>query len=159
MKTKLSKILVALSGVLFTLLGFSGCDKISEGRVEYGCPHSDFKVDISVTDEGGKALRNIKVVTAADDKFSGGFYEQDYQMMIGKDTLTTDSGGKVSHTYNVTSHPDKVMFYFLDVDGDADGGQFKKDSLTVSLVKTGKGDGNWYDGEFTASAKKTLKKQ
>ena len=47
---------------LLGLLGFSSCDHFPLlPASEYGTPYGEFKVDINVTDESGKPLKNIAV--------------------------------------------------------------------------------------------------
>lgn len=145
MKKSFAKLTAAIGPALLTMLGFSSCgDNIWEARCEYGTPSCDFKVDLTVVDESGKAIKGIRVAPSE-------------RLTYDKDTLYTDESGKAVGAYNSAWPNKEVKFYFDDVDGDANG-SFKRDSLTVKAEKLKDGDGNWYSGEYSLKGTKTLKK-
>ncbi len=144
MKKSFAKLTAAIGPALLSMLGFSGCDENIMGTLcEYGVPHCDFKVDLTVMDESGKAVKGIRVVPSE-------------RLTYDKDTLYTDVNGKVVGNYDRVWPYDEVKFYFDDVDGEANG-SFKRDSLTVNAEKL-KGGSGWYAGEFALKGLKTLKK-
>ena len=145
MKKSFAKLTAAIGPALLTMLGFSSCgEKVWYSPDEYGTPICDFKVDLTVVDESGKAVKGIRVVPSE-------------RLTYDKDTLYTDENGKAIGTYDRAWPNDEVKFYFDDVDGESNG-SFKRDSLTVKAEKLKEGDGSWYDGEFALKGTKTLKK-
>lgn len=146
MKKSFAKLTAAIGPALLSMLGFSGCNEnIWETRYEYGTPTCDFKVDLTVVDESGKAIKGIRVSPS------------EQRLTYGRDALYTDENGKAVGNYDQVWPYDEVKFYFDDVDGEANG-SFKRDSLTVKAEKLKGGDGNWYEGEFALKGTKTLKK-
>ena len=149
----MKKLIYLMSSGIMAALGFSGCDDgiiNGGGMVEYGPPHCDFKIDITVTDESGKPLNGIRVTTVKSND-----YVDD---RLIQDTLYTDENGKVSKEYSLISPPKKYELAFDDVDGEENGGSFESAAGTFEVKKIKKGDGNWYEGVYEASGKKSLKK-
>lgn len=145
MKKSFAKLIAAIGPALLSMLGFSGCDENISGTLcEYGTPHCDFKIDLTVVDESGKAVKGIRVAPSE-------------RLTYDKDTLYTDENGKAVGSYDNAWPYDEIKFYFDDVDGDANG-SFKRDSLTVKAEKLKGGSGSWYEGEFALKGAKTLKK-
>ena len=140
-------------GGLLALLGFSGCQDIGIIRCEYGQPSADFKIIGDVKDADGKPVKGIRVVV------DPGSAHPDYY----KDTLYTDARGQFQKDQLKYSWPDEFKdgkVKFEDVDG-ADNGSFKTKELKasdLSVKQTKKGDGHWYEGEYTITANATLEK-
>ena len=145
MKTRVIKAGRALMGFLLALLGFSGCEYI--GRVEYGCPHADYKLQGTVTDARTKQpVKNIRAV------FCSGGLDAEYSY---KDTLYTDESGKIERDYpSMTIDHTRLQVLLEDIDGDENGSYetllLEKENLPVEQVK--KGDKHWYQGSFTITA-------
>ncbi len=156
MKKFFKRILSVLGPVILGALGFSGCDRFTVLRCEYGTPSCSFKVDITVEDGSGKALQGIKVIPAPMDY--GVLDEASHRWAMGTDTLVTDASGKAETVYRVISQPEKLKVYFVDDDGDRNGGSFAKDSSEFVPARTGDGDKHWYQGEWTAKGTKNLRK-
>jgi putative lipoprotein (rSAM/lipoprotein system) len=143
-----------LLGALLTLLGFSGCDRIGLFRVEYGSPHSDYKLVGEVKDKTGKPIEGIRVVFDFNPEYQG-----EYKV---NDTLYTDAKGhfekeRVSDIYWNTA----AITKFEDVDG-AEHGSFKTKILTndeMVMEQTQKGDGHWYGGVYTVHADAVLEEE
>ena len=155
MRKNLKKLLSAAGAAILGILGFTSCDHVL--RCEYGTPNCNFKVDLTVQDEAGKPLKDIKVVPVGDGL--NGIDEAGFMMSQNKDTISTDASGKAQKTYSLFSPPTKVTIIFEDKDGELNGGNFKKESAEFTPVKTGKGDNNWYSGEYTVSGTVKLKKE
>ena len=122
--------------MLFALLGFTSC---GVGMVEYGCPHANFSLKARVVDEAGNPIQGIEVRTEDGARFEYNTGFSDYQGYI-------DAYGG----YFWPGVQNQKM-QFIDVDGEANGGEFE--TLTVqieNLIQTEEGDGNWYDGAYTA---------
>ena len=167
MKSVFQKILRLLGPSIVGMLGFSSCgdEGILLGEDEpnwcaYGTPTCKFKVELTVTDEGGNALNGINVIPCVQkpDYEYYPFDQQDYFMLSGKDTLTTNSSGKVAHTYSFMINPETLKVYFEDTDKNREGGSFARDSSEFSAIKTGERNG-WIIGEWTVSGNKILKKK
>ena len=149
---KLAKMLcVAVLGVL----GFSACsDDPTGGAVAYGSPTADYKYMGTVTDEAGNPIEGINVVLSGIVNATGN----------ASLTLKTDKDGKFSTIAMSTVDTRFIKtIEFVDVDGEANGGEFEtqtitpKDDMTKTQVK--EGDGSWYMGEFEYSADIKLKKK
>lgn len=140
-----SKLLAGILGVL----GFAGCDGLGEELDMYGCPIVDFQVKGAVTSEEGDPLKGIQVVVRT--AWDNNVYEAD--------TVYTDAKGEFkSHELSSVSI-DKQKVYFHDVDGEANGGAFKSDSITFGQMKEEqleKGSG-WYDGKYEYSTKSPVR--
>lgn len=140
-----SKLLAGILGIL----GFAGCDGLGEEPDMYGCPIVDFQVKGAVTSENGEPLKGIQVVVRT---------AWDNNPHIA-DTVYTDAEGEFkSHELSSVSI-DKQKVYFNDVDGDANGGAFKSDSIKlVDMDKKllEKGDG-WYNGKYELSSEGPVK--
>lgn len=143
---------------LLALLGFSSCEKVLDpiggwGLVAYGQPHAKYKMAGEVKGSDGKPIEGIRVVV------DPGSAHPDYF----KDTLYTDAKGQFQKDQLRYSWPDEFKdgtVTFEDVDG-AENGSFKTKKLKHSeldVKQTAKGDGAWYGGDFTISAKTKLEK-
>ena len=156
------KVISLIGPAVLAALGFSSCDpiiNIIDPPCEYGTPNCNFKVDLTVQDENGKALKGIKVIPAGTVDEIHGLDENGNLMSQSKDTLVTDASGKVSRTYWLFSAPEKLKVYFEDPDGDLNGGSFARDSAEFVSTKTGEGNKHWYQGEWTLSGTKKPKKE
>ena len=154
MKERVKNLWTAFLGLLLPLLGFQSCELIGIGRCEYGCPHADYKYIGEVSDEDGKPLKGIRMIVAHNG------FEDEYAPM---DTLYTDASGRAETAFiDQVGQSTLLAIKFEDVDGPDGGGSFK--SRTISgegLVskQTGKGDGKWYGGQYTITAKARLNKE
>jgi putative lipoprotein (rSAM/lipoprotein system) len=76
--------------------------------------------------------------------------------------LKTDKDGKFS-TVTLTSVNTRInTLDFVDVDGEANGGEFESQTITpkdMTKTQIKEGDGRWYMGEFELSANIKMKKQ
>ena len=119
------------------MLGFASCDHF--GMVEYGCPTVSFSLKARVVDEAGNPIQGIEVRTEEGARFEYNTGFSDYEGNI-------DAYGG----YFWPGAQNQKM-QFIDIDGEANGGEFE--TLTVkidNLIQTEEGDGNWYDGAYTA---------
>ena len=123
--------------ILLGLLGLTSCDHF--GMVEYGCPTVSFSLKARVVDEAGNPIQGIEVRTEEGARFEYNTGFSDYEGNI-------DAYGG----YFWPGAQNQKM-QFIDVDGEANGGEFE--TLTVkieNLIQTEEGDGNWYEGAYTA---------
>ena len=152
----------SLIGSLLALLGFQSCDPatIFNGPdmygpmvVEYGCPSAVFKFVGEATDEAGKPIPGIRIAVLPNG-------END--KIADCDTLYTDNNGKAEGVLAYTwPDSERIVVKFEDVDGEANG-SFKEAKLSGNSIKveqTAEGSGNWYQGEYTITAKAVLQKK
>lgn len=144
MKTALTKGWRWLLGILVSILGFEGCDKIGLFRCEYGEPHADYKLIGDVKDTKGNPIKGIRVVY---DRLPE---EEEW----GKDTLYTDQKGHFEKDVeNVFWHSGSLV-KFEDADG-AENGSYRSKTLTqedLVFEQTKKGDKHWYSGAYSVHA-------
>ena len=148
---KLSKMLcVAVLGVL----GFSACsDDPESASVAYCSPNAKYKYVGTVTDEQGNPIEGINVVMSGDYVSSTPFASL---------TLKTDKDGKFSTVTMSSVNTHIKTIEFVDVDGEANGGEFESQTITpkdMTKTQIKEGDGSWYKGESELSANIKLKKQ
>ena len=110
----------------------------------YGAPAADYTFKGKVSDEDGKPIPGIRVSVGSKD--------------YGVQT-TTDTDGGFNLGCRSFYPEDGVMFYYEDVDGPDNGGEFMSDSTKVEITLTKKSNGRWYLGEYEGSDNKTLKKK
>lgn len=146
-------------GILLAQLGMTSClDDIIGGSndivVAYGTPHADFKISLTVKDEVGKPLPNQKVVIRQLSIYSQP-YEQTYKPHAG-DTVVTDLYGKYTGGLpHIHTHNGNIRAVVNDPVDES----LSPDSVNIELKQTKKGDGSWFQGEFSGSAEITLKKK
>ena len=124
MKNRFHKLFSFLGTALLGLLGFSSCGEVIIPDVnEYGTPTGKFKVDVSVTDEQGKPIKDIKVVPVV-------LHAPNYDIRRSVlDTISTDATGKAFYTYDFWWVSDDVHVIFEDID------QNMTDALTIENQK------------------------
>lgn len=127
--------------LILSLLGLPGCGK--ESPDAYGCPYSTYKIDGRVTDAAGNPIANILVKHS--EYYDGVRTDAEgAYLLTGQDYWSVDS------------------LYFSDTDGSANGGRFARKAVKTDMskaVQTGKGDGNWYQGEYTLTVDVALENQ
>lgn len=143
-------------GSLLALLGFGSCERIIDiggGLCMYGQPMANFKFVGDVKDAEGKAIPGIRVVVAPE--------EADSWL---NDTLYTDQAGHVEKDRLTYDWPDEMVhakIKFEDVDGVANG-TFKTKEMVhgeFEVKQTKKGDGEWYEGDYTVQANAVMEKE
>ena len=147
-------------GALLALLGFGSCrpieqiiDDIGNDIAMYGQPTAHFRFIGDVTDTDGKAIPGIRVVIAP--RANETYYN---------DTLYTDQAGHVEKDclkYDWSDEMKNAKVTFEDVDGETNG-SFKTKEMRhgeFEVRQTKKGDGAWFDGNFTVKADAVLEKE
>ena len=148
-----------LAGAVLGLLGFASCGKIAniiDAPDMYGQPHADFKALGSVTDENGKPVEGIRVAIQRHRHFQDAYNNLNW---YDHDTLFTDEKGGYLLDQTIDIVPDDVKIVFDDIDGEENGGDFASAEATPEIVRTKKGDNEWYDGAFEVKADVRLKKR
>lgn len=142
MKSERKNFLRRILGAVLVLLGFSVCNSC---RVAYGCPHVDYRIKGTVTDENNSPIKGIKVLINNVDN-----------------DIYTDGNGKFEGPHASDVSLGRQTVSFEDVDGEDNGGLFKSatfgiDDMQQKQVK--KGDGNWYQGDYELTADVKLEKE
>ena len=149
MNNRSHKLFSFLGTFVLGVLGFTSCGETIDGPIlcEYGTPSGKFNVDIKVTDESGKPLKDISVSPVL---LHAPNFDIRRQVL---ETIKTDASGKASRTYD-NWWVDDVRVIFED-----ESGVFAKDSADFKPVQTKEGDKHWYVGEKTVSGTHKLKKK
>lgn len=151
MKKKWYRIANGALSALLVLLGFEACTEEGE---EYGTPTVDFHVVGQVTNAEGKPIEGIRVTTRGYFNIHDGTTEQA--------TYTDKDGHFATKEMRSISIDPMMRVVFEDVDGEANGGVFAKDSVmadAMTRTQVGKGDGHWYDGKYELRVNKKLRKE
>lgn len=145
----MKKLITQSLSALLSLLGFSGCSGFGFGLCEYGTPTTDYQIRGTVTSNDGSPIKDIRVTIAQS--------EWDRQ-----DTLYTDQDGKFASQILKDWYIGDQTVRFHDIDGEANGGKFKPDTLPVRNLdskRIKKGDGDWYQGLYELKADIALSKE
>ncbi|MDR1114854.1 MAG: radical SAM-associated putative lipoprotein [Tannerella sp.] len=141
----------ALAG-LMSLLGFSSCEKITNGgsTEEYGTPYAEFVVSGKVTDADDQGLQGIGVIVSKVDHHqrttSSFIPDRDVITHEVRDTSRTSANGAFEYHYNGTPGNDSVNVHikFEDLSENA---RFEADSAKVTFFGSDlKGGERWYKG-------------
>jgi len=152
MKAKVKGLWFLLLTQVLSLLGFQSCRDIDRGEdiiCEYGVPHADYTVKVTVSDETEKPIEGIRVVI---ERSSTPTTSISYpNSVFSKDTLYTDDKGAAGFSIKGQSYytGGYTTVYLDDVDGE-ENGEFE--SMTVKDVKaeqTVERD-RWYEGAYEA---------
>ena len=103
--------------------------------VEYGTPFVEFTVVGQVVDADSNPIPNIKV---SHDKWP--------------ESVRTSEDGTFELNAELNGFEmESATLDFTDTDGEENGGEFMSQTVDIPLVRTEQGDGNWDNGEFSAS--------
>ena len=153
MKVRFYRWYNAVLTALLSMLGYScSSDDIMDEYgvpVEYGCPYASYVVKGTITDEAGTPIQDIRVSAPYGSQF-----DSQYAQIV-----QTDAQG--TFTLNEFSTLRGVEILVEDIDGEANGGEFQSDIISVeTLPKTQvEKDERWYEGKFEATANIKLKKK
>ena len=124
---------------LLICLGFkslTACDvEVWQGTVEYGTPYAEYEVKGRVSDAEGTPISGVRV-------------------SIGEENLVdsvavTDVDGRFH--VNHGTHPFNNSTFdilFTDIDGEAGGGLFESDTVTVRAELVKEGENTWDSGDY-----------
>lgn len=149
----------AVLTALLSVLGY-GCSSSDDDSLicEYGVPTADYVVKGIVTDEQGTPIEGIKVSTkhVSRDLEAMGIHEA-YTI----DSLQTDAAGRYTLTNGAYYYYNDFKLFVEDIDGEANGGTFKSDTIDVDFQKAVqiKEGSRWYSGTFEINQDIQLKKQ
>ena len=125
---------------LLICLGFkslTACDvEIWNGTVEYGTPYAEYEVKGRVSDAEGTPIQGIRV--------SMGESQDRYMDSVA----VTDAEGRFHVIHGTFPFRDNTFdIQFTDIDGEAGGGLFDEQTVTVQAEMTEEGDG-WDEGDY-----------
>ena len=122
---------------IFSILGFSLC-----ACMKYGIPYAAFEVKGQVTDTEEQPLKDIRVVVGRSD------------------SIRTDSLGRYRHLVECNATSFVVPIEAIDVDGEANGGEFAPTTVYVAISKNDfKDDAEWEVGKATKEVNIKLEKK
>ena len=134
-------------GCLLALLGFAGCESVTNGADEYGSPYVEFSVKGEVTD-GQNSLDNVEV------KFLHPYYETAWKPGV------TDKDGKYQ-IQGADSYPRDTLK--LKVIADDLNNKYESDTADVMFLRSDfsgkKKKDDWFEGSAEKTVNFTLKKK
>lgn len=156
MKTSIAKFSQWLTAILLGALGFSACSDLENDQPDmYGTPTMDFQTKGCVTDTENNPIQGLRVELTE-------HYYDDGDYKVTTQTLTTDAEGKF-----ISEKILEPVNYFgtltiTDIDGKANGGEFKEQTVELKDLKKTIDKSNqddWYWGVVTFEANITMLKQ
>ena len=125
---------------LLICLGFkslTACDvEIWNGTAEYGTPYAEYEVKGRVSDAEGTPIQGIRV--------SMGESQSSYLDSVA----VTDAEGRFHVIHGTFPYNDNTFdIQFTDIDGEAGGGLFEEQTVTVQAEVVEEGDG-WDEGDY-----------
>ena len=162
MKVRFNRWYNAVLTALMSIIGY-GCssdDSWGGGLCMYGTPHADYQFMGTVTDESGSPVKGIKIAAKNVYRSQDGAVVDTY----GVDSTQTDGLGKYAfESRRFVSDPD-LKLIVEDIDGEANGGAFKSDTIDIDFdkakkVKEANKDDSWSSGTFAITQDIKLKKK
>ena len=123
---------------LLLCLGFkslTACDTdIWNETPEYGTPYAEYEVKGRVSDSEGTPISGIKVSMGVEDYMDS--------------VAVTDADGRFHVIHDTFPFRDNTFdIQFTDIDGEAGGGLFEEQTVTVQAEMVEEGDG-WDEGDY-----------
>lgn len=145
---------------VLALLGIGGameaCDLLPIGACMYGCPHADYKLSGTVTDENGDPVPGISI-RQYQSPGPNADRSVTYDGWEGQELVQTEADGTFVIETVLTTFGGDEEFIFRDVDG-PENGEFEDQSQKFKFTQTKKGDKSWYGGCYEASDVKVVLK-
>lgn len=161
MKVRFNRWYNAVLTALLSIIGY-GCSSSDDPEYicMYGTPHADYQFMGTVTDESGSAVMGIKV--SAKNVYRR--YDSAVIETYGVDSTLTDSKGKYAIECRKYPGESTLKLIVEDLDGEANGGAFKNDTIDIDFdnakkVKEPDKDDYWSDGTFAITQDIKLKKK
>ena len=123
---------------LLVCLGFkslTACE-VFYGTDEYGTPYAEYEAKGRVSDSEGTPISGIKVSMGVEDYMDS--------------VAVTDADGRfhvIHDTFPLDDNTFDIQFQFTDIDGEAGGGLFEEQTVTVQAEKVEEGEG-WSRGKY-----------
>ena len=163
MKVRFNRWYNAVLTALMSIIGY-GCSSSDDpwggGLCMYGTPHADYQFMGTITDESGSPVKDINVSVKNVYRSQDGAVVDTY----GVDSTLTDGKGKYAiECRRFISDPD-IKLIVEDMDGEANGGAFKSDTIDIDFdnakkVKNPDKDDSWSSGTFAITQDIKLKKK
>ncbi len=162
MKVRFNRWYNAVLTALLSMLGYSCSSDEAEMPIEYGTPTTHYQISGIVTDENGTAIKDIKVSTKyvlLDDKGNVCTHGTD-----GINSMQTDGLGKYAFRFSKAMGEPDIKLFVKDIDGDANGGAFKSDTLDIDYesaikIKDAYTKQRWSAGTYAITQNIKLKKK
>ena len=162
MKVRFNRWYNAVLTALLSIIGYACSSSDEDDRVVlmYGTPHADYQFMGTVTDESGSPVKGIKVSAKNVYRRYDGAVVETY----GVDSTLTDSKGKYAVEGKAFVDEQVLKLIVEDLDGEANGGAFKNDTIDIDFDKAKKvkePDKNdyWSEGTFAITQDIKLKKK
>lgn len=162
MKVRINRWYNVVLTALLSVLGYacSSSDEDDRAVCMYGTPHADYQFSGTVTDESGSPVKGIKV--SAKNVYRR--YDSTVVETYGVDSTLTDSKGKYAVEGQAFLGEHILKLIVEDLDGEANGGAFKNDTIDIDFdnakkVKEPDKDDYWSNGTFAISQDIKLKKK
>ena len=123
---------------LLVCLGFkslTACE-VFYGTDEYGTPYAEYEAKGRVSDSEGTPISGIKVSMGVEDYMDS--------------VAVTDADGRfhvIHDTFPLDDNTFDIQIQFTDIDGEAGGGLFEEQTVTVQAEMVEEGDG-WDEGGY-----------
>ena len=158
MKVRFNRWYNSILSALLSMLGYSCSSSSEEIMVEYGAPYADYLISGIVTDEDGTTIKDIKVSTKYVYEFDNGYVDT-YPL----DSMQTDGLGKYIVRCS-KSIGESIKVIVEDIDGEANGGAFKNDTLDIDFegakkIKDPEKGSHWSAGTYAITQDIKLKKK
>ena len=135
------KSINGLLGSLLAVMGFSACEEVAD---MYGAVHTDYTIKGTVTNEADEPLPGIRIRSPWTVDYNDTIYT------VNEDTVYTDANGKFTYTYmlpGASMREEGTPLLIEDIDGEANGGSYASDSVSVSFKDTElTGGDEWFLG-------------
>ena len=162
MKVRFNRWYNSILTALLSMLGYScSSDEVMDmygTPVEYGAPYADYQISGIVTDEDGTTIKDVKVSTKYVYEFDNGYVDT-YPI----DSMQTDGLGKYIVRCS-KSIGESIKVIVEDIDGEANGGAFKSDTLDIDFegaikIKDPEKGSHWSAGTYAITQDIKLKKK
>ncbi len=146
------KSINGLLGSLLAVMGFSACE---EQALMYGAVHADYTIKGTVTNEADEPLPGIRIRSPWTVNYNDTTYT------VREDTVYTDANGEFTYQTDCFQRGEyDIPLLIEDIDGEANGGSYASDSVSVSFKDTELTGGNeWYLGRAEKEVNIRLKEK
>ena len=135
---KIVTVMGKIIKIILIFLGFkslAACD-VFDGTAEYGTPYAEYEVKGRVSDAEGAPVHGIRVSMG---ESKGSHLDS---------VAVTDAEGRFHVIHGTFPYNDNTFdIQFTDIDGEAGGGLFEEQTVTVQAEMTEEGDG-WDEGDY-----------
>lgn len=131
----------SILSIVLSLFGFTSCGDEEGGRVEYGCPHAEYELNGTVTDENGQSIKDENIII-----------QRPYSP---NDTVKTAADGSYTSKKEVLFFGSQEIVIIANDPTDT----YENDTVKVVPQKVKEGDGHWFQGTYSNKVDFKLKKK